>query len=178
MQSHVGLFETYRYKRTGQFFIWNYIGNRYVFSKYLDNYCRYQYCANDTLFQNISSILWSIFQDILPKEDVAFCETTDTAHFYIKQIVNFSEINLSYDVAVIQWITSCHKNRMTTRYIALGYWRAQRHDAVRDNVMFSFEIISSFKAIKPHLKQSYDKQNLTLVVISYEIYETRRRLVS
>ena len=28
---------------------------------------------------------------------------------------------LSYDVAVIQWITSCHKNRMTTRLITL--WR-------------------------------------------------------
>ena len=94
---HVGLFETHRYKRTGQFFIWNYIGNWYVFSKYLDNYCRYQYCANDTLFRNISSILRSIFQDILPKKDVAFCETTDTAHSYIKQIVNFSEINVSID---------------------------------------------------------------------------------
>ena len=44
--------------------------------------------------------------------------------------------------------------------------------------MFSIEIMSTFKAIKPNLKQSYDKQNLTLVVISYEIYETRRRLVS
>ena len=67
------------------------------FSKYLDNYCRYQYCANDTLFRNISSIFRSIFQDILPKKDVAFCETTDTAHSYIKQIVNFSEINVSID---------------------------------------------------------------------------------
>ena len=28
---HVGLLETYRYKRTGHFFIWNYIGNWYVF---------------------------------------------------------------------------------------------------------------------------------------------------
>ena len=28
---------------------------------------------------------------------------------------------LLYDVAVIQWLTSCH--RMTTRYIALDYWR-------------------------------------------------------
>ena len=28
---HVGLFETYRYKRTGQIFIWNYVGNWYVF---------------------------------------------------------------------------------------------------------------------------------------------------
>ena len=26
---------------------------------------------------------------------------------------------LSYDVAVFQWITSCHKNRMTTRVITL-----------------------------------------------------------
>ena len=94
---HVGLFETYRYMRTGHFFIWNYIGNWYVFSKYLDNYCRYQYCAKDTLFRNISSILRSIFQDILPKKDVAFCETTDTTHSYIKQIVNFSEINESID---------------------------------------------------------------------------------
>ena len=33
------------------------------------------------------------------------------------------EQNLSYDVAVIQWLTSCHKNLMTTRYITLGYWR-------------------------------------------------------
>ena len=96
-QRHVGLFETYRYKRTGQIFIWNYIGNWYVFSKYLDNYCRYQYCANDTLFRNISCILRSIFQHILPKTDVTFCETTDTAHSYIKQIVNFSEINVSID---------------------------------------------------------------------------------
>ena len=94
---HVGLFETYRYKRTGQIFIWNYIGNWFVFSKYLDNYCRCQYCANDTLFRNISCILPSIFQDTLPKKDVAFCETTDTAHSYIKQIVNFSEINVSID---------------------------------------------------------------------------------
>ena len=91
-EGHVGLFKAYRYKRTGQNFIWNYIGNWYVFSKYLDNCCRYQYCANDTLFRIISCTLRSIFQDILPKKDVAFCETTDTAHSYIKQIVNFSEI--------------------------------------------------------------------------------------
>ena len=34
------------------------------------------------------------------------------------------------------------------------------------------------KAIKSHCKRSYDKQNLTLMVISYELYEMRRRLVS
>ena len=30
-------------------------------------------------------------------------------------------LRLSYDVAVIQWITSCHKNHMTTRVIT--FWR-------------------------------------------------------
>ena len=45
------------------------------------------------------------------------CSTFSVIYFY-------SEDNhLSYDVAVIQWLTSCHKNRMTTRYITLGYWR-------------------------------------------------------
>ena len=44
----------------------------------------------------------------------------------------------------------CHKNCMTTRYITLGYWRVT-HDAVRDNVIFSIEIMSTFKAIKAHL---------------------------
>ena len=33
------------------------------------------------------------------------------------ELILFS--SLSYDVAVFQWITSCHKNRMTTRVITL-----------------------------------------------------------
>ena len=37
------------------------------------------------------------FSRYFAKKDVAFCETTDTAHSYIKQIVNFSEINVSID---------------------------------------------------------------------------------
>ena len=31
----------------------------------------------------------------------------------------FINLILSYDVAVFQWITSCHKNRMTTRVLTL-----------------------------------------------------------
>ena len=31
------------------------------------------------------------------------------------------QLDLSHDVAVIQWIASCHKNRMTTRVVTL--WR-------------------------------------------------------
>ena len=34
------------------------------------------------------------------------------------------------------------------------------------------------KAIKFNYKGSYDKQNLTLVALSYEVFETRLRLVS
>ena len=51
-----------------------------------------------TLCSEISPVYFDLFlQDILPKKDVASCETTDTAHSYIKQIVNFSEINVSID---------------------------------------------------------------------------------
>ena len=71
-----------------------------------------------------------------------------------KTLVNVYEMFLSYEVTVIQWLTSCHKNH---------------HDAVRDNVMFSSEIMSTLNAIKSCLNQSYDKQNLTFVVISYEM---------
>ena len=50
-----------------------------------------------TLCSEISPVYFDLFQDILPKKDVAFCETTVTAYSYIKQIVNFSEINVSID---------------------------------------------------------------------------------
>ena len=55
------------------------------------------------------------------------------------------------------------------------------HDAVHDNSMFSIEIMATFKEIKSHLEQSYDKQNVTHMVISlhsYEIHETRQKLIS
>ena len=69
----------------------------FFFSKYLDNYCQYQYCANDILFGNISCIPWSIFQDFFPKQYVTYYETTGNAHSYIKQIVKFPEIKVSVD---------------------------------------------------------------------------------
>ena len=44
---------------------------------------------------------------------------------------------------------------------------------------FLNEIMFILKVLKFRLKGGpYDKQNLTLVVISYEIYETRQRLIS
>ena len=43
---------------------------------------------------------------------------------------------------------------------------------------FFIEIMFVLKVIKSNFKGSYDKQNLTLVVISYKVYETSQRLVS
>ena len=79
---------------------------------------------------------------------------------------------------MIQWITSCHIPRMTTRVITL--WRVDVTSLTTSlsTVRFLLEILCILKAIKSDFIGPYDKQNLTLVVISYEIYETRRRLVS
>ena len=40
------------------------------------------------------------------------------------------------------------------------------------------EILSILKAIKFNFKGSYDKENLSHVAISCELYDTRRRVVS
>ena len=85
---------------------------------------------------------------------------------------------LSYDVAVIQWITSYHKNRMTTRVITLRRVDVMSFTTSVSTMRFLLEILPILKATKSQFKGSYDKLNLTLVVISYEIYETRRRPVS
>ena len=89
-----------------------------------------------------------------------------------------SNCYLSYDVAVIQWITSSHKNGMTTCVITL--WRIHLMSLMTSMSIMCFliKIMIILKALKSHFKGSYDKQNLTLEVISYEIYETHQRLVS
>ena len=51
-----------------------------------------------TLSSEISPVYFDLFFKIFcQKKDVAFCETTDTAHSYIKQTVKFSEIKASID---------------------------------------------------------------------------------
>ena len=89
-----------------------------------------------------------------------------------------TEINLSYDVDVIQWITSFHKNPMTTRVITLFRVHVTSLMTAVSTIHFVIEITFILKTIKSHFKGSYDNQNLTLVVILYDIYETRRRHVS
>ena len=55
---------------------------------------------------------------------------------------------------------------------AFTYWNNVSTMHLLTEIMFSLEVT------KPHFKDSYDKHNPTLKVISYEIYETRQRLVS
>ena len=73
---------------------------------------------------------------------------------------------------------SCHKNRMTTRVITL--WRVYVTSLTTSvsTKRFLTAIMFIMKAMKSQFKMSYDKQNLTRAVNSYEIYETRQRLVS
>ena len=91
-------------------------------------------------------------------------------HGCFKNVWYAVDSDLSFDVAVIQWITLCHKYRMTTRVITL--WRADVTSLTTSvsTMRFLLEILPILKAIKSNFKGSYDKQNLTLVVISYEIY--------
>ena len=68
------------------------------------------------------------------------------------------------------------KNCMTTRVLTL--WRVHVTSLTTSvlTMRFLIEIMFILKPIKSHFKGSYNKQNLTLVIISYETYETRRRL--
>ena len=58
---------------------------------------------------------------------------------------------------------------MTTHCINVGCQHITSY-SVSGDVMFSVEILSSLKVVKSHLKQSYDKLDLTLM--EYEIFET------
>ena len=61
-------------------------------------------------------------------------------------------MNLSYDVAVIHWITSCHKNRMTTRVITLWCKYVTSQITSVSTMLFLLEILSISKTIKFNLK--------------------------
>ena len=63
---------------------------------------------------------------------------------------------LSYDVAVIEWITSCNKNCLTTCVITV--WRVHVTSLTTSVsiVRFLAEMMLILKAIKSVLKGSYD----------------------
>ena len=53
-----------------------------------------------------------------------------------------------YDVAIIQWITSCHKNRMTTRVMTL----LRVHVTSLTTFISTIEIVFILKAMKSHFE--------------------------
>ena len=61
-------------------------------------------------------------------------------------------LDLSHDVAVIQWITSCHKNRMPTRVITLWRVNVTAFTTYVSTMRFLTEIMFIFKAINSNLK--------------------------
>ena len=73
---------------------------------------------------------------------------------------------------------TCHKNRMITRVITLWHVCVMSLTTSVSAMGFHTELMFILKAKKSHFKGSYGKQNLTLVVISNVIDETRRRFVS
>ena len=68
---------------------------------------------------------------------------------------------LSYDVAVIKWIMLCIKNDMTIHYMKILQEQFKIMMPVT-TMQFDLEIMSTLKEIR-----SYNKQNLTLVIISH-----------
>ena len=60
--------------------------------------------------------------------------------------------DLSYDIAVIQWIPLCHKNRMTTRIITLWCIHVRSLAMSVSTMHFLAEIKFILMAIKSHLK--------------------------
>ena len=57
-------------------------------------------------------------------------------------------------------MTSCHKNRMTTRVITLWRLDVTSFTTSVSTMRFLSEIMLILKAIKSHFSGSYDKQNL------------------
>ena len=57
---------------------------------------------------------------------------------------------LSYDVAVIQWITSCHKSGMTTRVITLWRVHVMSFTTSVSTMHFLIEIETHFESNKIH----------------------------
>ena len=61
---------------------------------------------------------------------------------------------------------------MTKHVLTLSAGTSNVMNNVRDNNAFFVEILSTLKAIKSPFERSYDKQNIILVVISYDIFQT------
>ena len=73
---------------------------------------------------------------------------------------------LSHDVAVIQWITSYHKNCMTTRIITLWRVHVTSLTTSASVIRFLIQIMFILKAIKSHL----ERHTINRILHSWSFY--------
>ena len=107
------------------------------------NWLVYMYCCIKTID--------SIIMDALCIPSVSMCVCYLTVIYHVFTCIGQETIEylLSHDVTVIQWITPCHKNHMTTHVITL--WREHVSHA---NNAFLNEITFILKAVKSYFKGS------------------------
>ena len=77
---------------------------------------------------------------------------TQLCRFKTTSLGKILETHLSYDVAVFQWVTSCHKTHMTTRVITLRRVTVTSRTTSVSTMRFRAEIMLILRAIKSHLK--------------------------
>ena len=88
-----------------------------------------------------------------------------------KQVAKLRSKYIIMTSLLSKWIMSCHKNRMAARIITLWCVYLTPLTTSVSTMRFLFKIMFILNAITSHFKNTYDKQNLKLVVISYEIYD-------
>ena len=80
--------------------------------------------------------------------------------FKINSDLHTTDRTLSYDVAVFQWITSCHKNHMTTRVITLLREYVTSLTTSVTTMLIFIENMSTLRAIKFYFKSHMIKRIL------------------
>ena len=75
-------------------------------------------------------------------------------------VESITERSLSYDVHFIQWITRCHKDRMTTRAITLLQVYVTSLTTSMSTTCFLIKVMFILKAIKPILAGHMINRNL------------------
>ena len=106
-----------------------------------------------------SSNLWCLNVNFLVPENLLW--DTSSLKYSWKKKESMSKFNLSYDVAVIQWITSCHKNHMTTHVITLWRVCVMSLTTSMSTMHFDIELMFILKARKSPLRVIWSTESYT-----------------
>ena len=83
------------------------------------------------------------------------------------------DLYLSHGIAAIKWIKSCNKYDMTACDITI--LQNLYHDIICHNNAIRHLNYINFEGNEISFKRSYDKQLLTIMAISYEIFKLAER---